>query len=287
MPRSQVRTDLLPLQVQIAMHTGSKSIAEMLAIPVIIRPIDSKFSSSGEAMAARGIAYTLLFFLYILILGNSQLVMSSVAEEKTSRIAELLVASVDPVALLAGKILASTTLALVQMAAYVSVGILASLMQSGTANASPIAISGLFSGNVLSPWVLVAFVLFFICGFLQLSTLFAGAASLVNRTEDSGSLSMPLMVPVVVAFLISIAALGEPNASWAVATSFVPIFSPLVMFARVAVSEVPLWQVAISLALNVLALVGIAILSGKLYRVGMLLYGRAPKFSQIWSVIRS
>ncbi|MHB8147041.1 MAG: ABC transporter permease [Vulcanimicrobiaceae bacterium] len=286
-PRSQVRSDLLPLQVQLAMHGSRAAVNSLLDIPVTIHPIDSKFSSSSQALAVRGIAYTLIFFLYMLIMLNSQLVMSAVAEEKTSRIAELLVASVDPVALLGGKIIAAATLALLQMAIWVGVGIFASLGQAGSPDASPIALDGLFSGNLLSAWVLCAFVLFFICGFLQLSTLFASVASLVNRTEDLGSLSAPLVLPVIAAFFIAVAALGEPDAPWVVATSFVPILSPFVMFARIAVSNVALWQVAVSLALNILALIGIAILGGKLYRVGMLLYGRAPKFSQIWSVIRS
>ncbi len=286
-PRAEVRADLLPLQVQLAMHGSKSAVASLLAIPVAIHPIDSKFSSSSQAQAVRGIAYTLLFFLYMLILLNSQLVMSAVAEEKTSRIAELLVASVDPIALLTGKIFAAATLALLQMAIWVGVGIVASMGALSGPDASPIALGGLFSGSLLSAWVLCAFVLFFVCGFLQLSTLFAGVASLVNRTEDLGSLSAPLVLPVVGAFFLAISALGDPDAPWVVAASFVPIFSPFVMFARIAVSNVPVWQVAISLALNIAALIGIGILGGKLYRVGMLLYGRAPKFSQIWSVIRS
>jgi ABC-2 type transport system permease protein len=135
--------------------------------------------------------------------------------------------------------------------------------------------------------VLVGFLVYFIIGFLQLSTLLAGCASLINRTEDLGSINGPLMIPIVAALFIAMAALGAPDASFAVVTSMVPLLSPFVMFARIAVSNVPLWQIGLSLSINLVALYFIAILAGKIYRVGMLLYGRAPRLSQIWHVLRT
>lgn len=289
-PRSQIRSDLAPLAVQLATHASVGSVKAMLAIPVRVHTINSKFTSSSQAMLAKGIAYTMMMFLYILILVNSQLVMSSVAEEKTSRIAELLIASVDPVALLAGKIFASATLAFVQLVAWVGVGILASSGNSASVSASdanPFDFNALLSGDVITPILVAAFVIFFIIGFLQLSTLFASAASLINRTEDLGSLSVPLVMPVLGALFIAIAALGAPDAPWAVGVSFVPVLSIFVMFARMAVSNVAIWQVLLSIAINVAALVVIAYIGGKLYRVGMLLYGRTPKLSQVWSILRT
>lgn len=289
-PRGQIRSDLAPLAVQLATHASVGHVKTMLAIPVGIHPLNSKFSSSSQAMLAKGVAYTMMMFLYILILVNSQLVMSSVAEEKTSRIAELLVASVDPIALLTGKIFASATLAFVQLIAWVGVAVFASSGSAAAASASnstPFDLSAVLSGNVITPTLIVAFLIFFVIGFLQLSTLFAGAASLINRTEDLGSLSFPLVMPVVGALFIAIATLGAPNAPWAIGFSFVPILSSFVMFARMAVSNVALWQVLLSILINVVALVAIAFISGKLYRVGMLLYGRTPKLSQVWSILRT
>jgi ABC-2 type transport system permease protein len=253
-----------------------------------VTTIGSKFANSDQAFAARGIAYTLLFFLYMLILLNSQLVMSSVAEEKTSRIAELLIASVDPAALLAGKVLAALTLALLQLVVWAGAGVIfgSGAITGASASGSPVvALGGILS--VITPFVLSAFLAFFIIGQLQLSTMFAAFASLINRTEDLGSVTIPLVMPVVFALFIAIGTLGAPDSPWSVTLSFVPLFAPFVMFARIAVSNVPLWQIAASLLINLLALWGIALLAGKIYRVGMLLYGRAPKLSQIWSVIRS
>jgi ABC-2 type transport system permease protein len=292
MGRSHLRSALLPLQLQLTTHRTSDEVRKITSIPVDVRTIASKFSSANQAVAARNVAYTLIFFLYMLILLNSQLVMSSVAEEKTSRIAELLVASVDPTALLAGKILSSATLGMLQLIAWIAAAIFlggnggsaTSSAQNVDAN-NLVSLSALF--DLISPAVIIAFLLFFIIGFLQLSTLFAAGTALINRTEDLGSITMPLFLPVVGAFLIALAALGAPDSPLSVTTSFIPILAPFVMFARIAVSNVPVWQVAASLAINLAALYAIAILAGKVYRVGMLMYGRAPNIKQIWSVIRA
>ena len=281
---------LAPLNLEMATNFGQARVKALLDLPVTIHAVDSHFASAAAAETAQGVAFTLLFFLYMLILINSQLVMSAVAEEKTSRVAELLIASISPIPLLYGKIAVAATLAFLQMVIWIGVGILLGSQSAGGAGAGSSSagfdLSGVLAGSV-TPLEAISFFVLFALGFLQLSTMFAGLGSLINRTEDLGSISFPLVVPVVGAFFIAIAALGAPNVPWIVATSFVPILSPFVMFARVAVSDVPVWQVLASIALNVVALWAIALLAGKLYRVGMLLYGRAPNFKQVWQVIRS
>jgi ABC-2 type transport system permease protein len=287
--RDELSEALLPLQLQLVTHRSAGAVAKITAIPVTVTTVASKFASAGQASAARGVAYTLLFLLYLLIIMNSQLVMSSVAEEKTSRIAELLIASVNPTTLLTGKILASATLGFLQLAVWIAAAVY--LGGGSGAGSNGQADSGMLSLanalDVLTPGLVVAFLLFFVIGFLQLSTMFAGAASLINRTEDLGSIALPLVMPIVFAFIIAIAALGSPDAPLAVICSYLPLVAPFVMFARIAVSNVPLWQVALSIGINLVALYAIAVLAGKIYRVGMLLYGRAPSLRQVWSVIRS
>jgi len=146
---------------------------------------------------------------------------------------------------------------------------------------------GVLLGGSLTLGLIAAFVALFVLGFLQLSLLFAGMGSLINRTEDLGSISAPLIIPVVAALLVSMAALGNPDATWVVALSFVPIFSPFVLFARIAMTDVPTLQLVLAFAVNVAAVIAISAIAGKLYRIGMLLYGRAPNLKQVWQVIRS
>ena len=288
MGQGVIRRTLLPLQLELTLHESAAGISRISKIPVTVQPLASKFTSAGQAAAVRGVAYTLLFFLYLLILLNSQLVMSSVAEEKTSRIAELLIASVSPSALLTGKILASATLGLVQLVAWIATTV---FVGGGGISSDRGTTTGLFSLasalDIITPLMVIAFLVYFVIGFLQLATLFAAAASLINRTEDLGSIAMPLVLPVVAAFFIAIATLGSPDTTLSVVCSYIPVLSPFVMFARIAVSNVPAWQIALSLGINLVALYLIAVFAGKVYRVGMLLYGRAPSLRQVWSVLAS
>lgn len=285
-----IANDLTSLNIAMATSLPRAKIHALLSIPYTVTGVSSKFASSSAANAAFGMGYFLLLLLYMLILINSQLVMSSVAEEKTSRIAELLIASMSPAPLLYGKIAAATTTGLLQMALWAGGGILLSAAggssHAAAASAGSPDISTLLSGAVTAP-ELAAFVVLFGLGFLQFSMLFAGIGSLINRTEDLGSISMPIVLPVVAGFILAMTALGMPDATWAVVTSFVPLVSPFVLFARIAMSDVPLWQIVVALLINVASAWAIAALAGKLYRVGMLLYGRPPSLKQIWSVIRS
>ena len=291
---TRLNGDLMPLNLALGTGSNQTVIDKYMEVPIAVHGIGTKFANEQASKAAEGIAYTLLTFLYISILLNSQLLMTSVAEEKTSRIAELLISSVSPTALLAGKIVAAAILGVAQMASWLVVGYLLTAFGGG-AHTTPATAHGpdaaagmgaMIAGGV-SMGDILAFAAFFIIGYLQLSTMFAALASTINRTEDIGSLSTPLVMPVVGAFLVAMFALGFPNNAFVVATSFIPLFAPFTMFARIAVSVVPIWQIALSLAINIAAVVLIAIAAGKIYRVGMMMYGRPPKFSQIWTTLRS
>lgn len=285
-----LRRDLLPLNLQLATGMSQAKVNGLLKMQIDVRTVGSKFGTAAQAEGARAIASTLIFFLYLLIILNSQLILSSVAEEKTSRIAELLVASVQPTALLAGKIASAATLAILQMVIWIAVAaLLGSAGMSGApgASAGSIGLSGLSISSVISPLEIAAFFAFFILGYLQLATLFAAAGSLINRTEDLGSVSMPLVIPIIIAFFVAITALQTPDAGYVVVTSFIPLISPFIMFARIAVTNVPAIQIAFSLLINLGAVILIAILAGKVYRVGLLLYGRPPKLRQVWATLRN
>ena len=288
---AKLQAALMPLNLALGTNSSPAAVSRYQNVPLKVVGVDTKFRSEQASDSAQAIAYTLLIFLYISILMNSQLLMSSVAEEKTSRIAELLIASVNPSALLAGKIAAAAVLGIVQMASWLVIGYL--LAPHGGAPAADhtgrdagAGFSAMITGAV-TPADILAFAAFFIIGYLQLSTLFAAFASLINRTEDLGSVSGPLIMPVVGAFFIAIFGLGFPNSPVVVISSFVPIVAPFTMFARIAVSVVPLWQIGLSLAINLVAIWAIAILAGKIYRVGMMLYGRPPKLTQIFATLRS
>ncbi|HYZ15099.1 MAG TPA: ABC transporter permease, partial [Candidatus Acidoferrum sp.] len=215
-------------------------------------------------------------------------IMASVAEEKTSRIAELLVATIDPAQLLAAKVLASGATAMIQLAVWIATGLLTASAAAGLFldSDSPVRLHA--QGPMVLPTSEVfAFIAFFVVGFIQFSVLYAAAASLINRTEDLGSVAGPLVVPLVIGFLLAQVGLAYPNASNVAVCSEIPLIAPFVMFTRIAVSSVPAWQIILSLAINLVAAFLLARAAGKIYRVGLLLYGRAPSLRQVVAALRT
>ncbi|MBV8580749.1 MAG: ABC transporter permease [Candidatus Eremiobacteraeota bacterium] len=288
--RGTFARDLAPLQIALGTGLPVTAVREHLTVPVEVRGVGGKFADESSAVAAKGVAYLFVFLLYLAILLNAQSIMASVAEEKTSRIAELLVAAVDPAQLLTAKVLASASTGFIQLGVWVLVGILsgreASTMFAHNA-AGAESLANAVGPLAVPPGEVLGFIAFFFVGFLQYAVLYAAAASLINRTEDLGSVAMPLVIPVVVGFILAQIGLNFPNAPWMQFFSQVPLLSPFVMFTRIAVSNVPVWQVVLSLALDVVAAYVLVRLAGKVYRVGLLLYGRPPSFRQILVTLRS
>ena len=292
--REEFGRDLAPMQVALATNVPVERVAKHLDVPVDVRDVSGRFADVSAADAAKGIAYLFVMLLYLSILLNAQAIMTSVAEEKTSRIAELLVATLDPARLLAAKILASAATGFIQLGVWIVVGMFAGRAvttmfshQSASASSSSAASASAFGALSVSSGEILAFLAFFAVGFAQYGVLYAAAASLINRTEDLGSVAGPLVVPVVAGIILAQLGLQFPNSPNVVVCSMIPLISPFVMFTRIAVTDVPAWQIALSLGLDVAAAVLLAWLAGKVYRVGLLLYGRPPSLRQVIATLRA
>ena len=280
--------DLGRLQIAEALRVPAATIVRYAVVPVDVRDVSGRFADAGAADAAKGVAFLFVMLLYLAILLNAQSIMTSVAEEKTSRIAELLVATIDPSQLLAAKILAAAATGFIQLGVWVIAGALAGrtvtgMFMQGHAAADIQSAAGLS----LSSGEILAFLAFFVLGFAQYGVLYAAAASLINRTEDLGNVAGPLVVPVVAGIIVAQLGLQFPNSPNVVICSLIPLISPFVMFTRVAVSDVPAWQLALSLGLNLATAIALAWASGRIYRVGLLLYGRPPSLRQIVATLRA
>ncbi|MEA2784118.1 MAG: type transport system permease protein [Candidatus Eremiobacteraeota bacterium] len=287
--RESFGKDLAPLQVALATGVPVERVAAHLNVTVDVHDVSGRFADASSADAAKGVAYLFIMMLYLSILLNAQSIMTSVAEEKTSRIAELLVSTIEPAQLLAAKILAAAATGFIQLAVWVVAGALSGrvatrMFPQPDGASSSTTMLGAFD---VSSGEIVAFLAFFVVGFAQYGVLYAAAASLINRTEDLGSVAGPLVVPVVLGIILAQIALQFPNSPNMVICSLIPLISPFVMFTRVAVSDVPAWQLVLSLAINVGTAVLLAWLSGKIYRVGMLLYGRPPSLKQVIATLRT
>jgi len=292
-PSAYVHTfgrDLAPLQLALGIRAPLTVLQRNLSVPVDVRDVAGRFSDARAAATAKGIAFLLVFLLYLGILLNAQLIMSSVAEEKTSRIAELLVSTIDPAKLLVAKILASTAGGVIQVAVWVCAGLLAGKAAADMFSDTTITQSrglDIIGPIAMPPGEIIAFLAFFIIGLAQYGVCYAAAASLINRTEDLGSVAGPLVIPVVIGFLLANIGTANPTAPSVVVTSQIPLLAPFVMFTRIAAGAVPVWQIVLSLAINIAAALLLAMFAGKVYRVGLLLYGRPPSLKQVWTTLRA
>jgi ABC-2 type transport system permease protein len=289
-PSGRIAGLLAPLNLEVVQRLAPAAAAKLLTVPVTVHPIGDVFATPQSAAIAHVMAFSLLFVLYLIIILNSQLTLNSVIEEKTNRIAELLVAAIDPLALLYGKIGAGIVLAVIQMTAWLLAGFAATAFGGGGGGATPgvagAATSMLALHDAFKPLIVPAFLFLLLVGLLQFSTVYAAIGSLVSRPEDLGSLSSALILPIVGAFVMAMLALDAPDAPLVVAASFVPLISPFVMFVRVVMSNPPAWQLALCAVINVATIWAFAVAAGRLYRVGMLLYGRPPSLAQIWKTVR-
>jgi ABC-2 type transport system permease protein len=282
---------LVPLNLSLATALSPAAAAHALDIPVVVRGLDDKFHDQDSAATAHGIAYLLVFLLYMSILLNSQSVMASVAEEKTSRIAELLVATTTPARLLSGKIAAAGVAGTLQLAIWIAAGAATGAGFVNTFSRSTPATRAALphAGGIIDiPLTTIgAFVVFFILGFVQYATLYAAAASLINRTEDLGNVAGPLVIPVIGGFVVAQFAMQFPNAAGIAIASEIPLLSPFVMFTRMTITTVPAWQIALAIVINALAVWAVIVAGGRIYRVGLLLYGRLPSIPQVITALRA
>lgn len=267
---------------------------------------------SGLGGVALGGIMGFLIYLSVFIYGS--MVMQSVIEEKTSRVVEVMVSAVKPFDLLLGKVLGIGALGVVQQVVWLAI------ILGGAAAVGPIIAAFADQPNAadqtverveglaqeagvpaeavqapavpdllpdISPLLIVAFVLFFIGGYLVYSSLFAAAGSAVEELQDAQTFTVPIMIPVILGFVSMTPILESPDSGFAVVMSMIPFFSPILMLARMAITEVPAWQVLLSLALLFGGFLATMWLSARIYRVGILSYGKKPTYGELVRWIRA
>ena len=229
-------------------------------------------------------AYVMVFVLYLVIMMFGQKVAMSVVTEKTSRAMEVLITSASPVALMFGKILASSVAGIIQI-----IAIFGSAFVSYNINKSYFENNAVMNTLFNFPASLVGYLLiFFLLGFLIYSFLFGAMASTVSKIEDLSSVVMLIQIIFVAGFVVSTNAMtsGDVNSELMKGLSLFPLTSPMAMFTRIAMSEVPGLEILLSVALLILATILIGYIAAKIYRVGVLMYGTRPTLGKIIKAIR-
>ena len=229
-------------------------------------------------------AYVMVIVLYMVIIMFGQKVAMSVVTEKTSRAMEVLITSASPVALMFGKILASSVAGIFQITA-----IFGSAFISYNINKSYFETNAIINTLFNFPASLVGYLLiFFLLGFLIYFFLFGAMASTVSKIEDLSSVVMLIQIIFVAGFVVSTNAMtsGDVNSELMKGLSLFPLTSPMAMFTRIAMSEVPGPEILLSVAFLILATILIGYIAAKIYRVGVLMYGTKPTLGKIIKAIR-
>jgi ABC-2 type transport system permease protein len=218
-------------------------------------------------------AVVLLMILYTTVLMWGQAVMTGVIEEKASRVIEVIASSVSSVKLLAGKLLGVGAAGLTQFLVW-SASILFSSLGAAT----------FFPQQDLpdvTPLILVSFVVFFLLGYALYSSLFAAVGACVNTTQEAQSLAFPVFMPLVLAVTFFPLVLQSPDGRLATVLSLVPLFTPLLMFLRITVLPPPAWQIVLGALLTAATVAAVLYVAARIYRVGILMYGKRPTFPEI------
>jgi len=208
-------------------------------------------------------------------------VATSVAEEKSSRVMELMLNAATPGEMLAGKVLGVGGAGLTQLAAIVLPAAIVVALQVPLTR----LVLGEDAGDTplagLTASILVAFVVFFLLGFLLTALVYAAAGSLVSRQEDVQQVALPMLMISFVAYFAAFFASGAPDAAWVAPLSWVPFFSPYVMMARLITGSVPPGEVALAVGLLVAAILVALAVAARIYAAGVLLYGQPPSLGGV------
>ena len=267
---------------------------------------DEEATSSGVAYIL-GLVLGMMLYMFLLIYGS--MVMTSVIEEKGSRVLDVLVSSVKPFELMMGKILGVASVAVTQIAIWavlvcgLSAAVLPAVMpedmmqtvaavEAGTMT----SVEAGFDADMLSavslatdPGRLVmmfVWLLFFLVGgFLFYSAMFAAVGSAVDSIQDANQLQTPITVPIILALILAMSVFNDPDSSLAFWGSVVPFTSPVVMMARIPFG-IPTWEIILSLVILYLSVAGMAWVAGKIYRVGVFMHGKKPSFKELLSWIK-
>lgn len=264
-----VRRDLLKSK-----GLGDQAIDEALQ-PVAL---DTRSpTGAGNPVAMFFTAFSLVMILYMTIFLYGLSVMRSIIEEKTSRIMEVMLSVAQAKEMMAGKILGVGAVALTQVLIWAAVG--------GLTSGAALASTGLLKG-VLSIKLLAWFAVYALLGFALYSTLFAAVGAMVNSEQEAQQLQFLVAMPIILSLVFMPNIIQAPGSNVAVGASIFPFTAPLIMILRVAVQPPHLWEMGLSIALIIATIYGLVLLCGRIYRIGILMYGKKPTLPEIMKWIK-
>ncbi|MFB5661442.1 ABC transporter permease [Alteribacillus sp. HJP-4] len=273
-----VKTELAAEQAEV-----DPAAAQAITSPVAFETIalEENAISEAERSSAAGLVYGILFLLYLSVIIYGNMLAMDVATEKSSRVMEILVSSASPVLQMFAKIFGIALLGLTQLLA-----ILITVLVVIQTNQNETSLFHTFGWQDASFSIYVYAVIFFLLGYLLYATLAAMLGSIVSRSEDVNQLIAPMIYLIMIAFFIAIYGLSAPDSTIVTVTSFIPFFTPMLMFLRVSLLSIPAWEIGIAIALMVMAIVLLGIIGARVYRGGVLMYGKSNSLKDMKEAVQ-
>ncbi|MCM3567906.1 ABC transporter permease [Neobacillus mesonae] len=240
--------------------------------------LEKNAKTEEELNQARGLVYVLLFVIYFSVIMYANMIAMEVATEKSSRVMEILISSVSPIKQMFAKILGIGLLSLSQLAVFLIVGYI-----SFSRNMESLSDGfwGEFGFGSIPVATICYAVVFLLLGYFLYATLAAFLGSLVSRIEDVQQMITPMTLLVVAGFMIAMFGLGKPDAMFITVTSYIPFFTPMIMFLRVGMLSIPFWEALTGIAILAGTIIVLAIFGARVYRGGVLMYGKSNSFKDI------
>ena len=250
-------------------------------------------STSSNMSYILGLVLGMLLYMIIIIYG--QMVLTSVVEEKASRVIDVMVTSATPFQLMMGKILGIAAVAVTQIAIWAVLVISASkfllpaLMPADAATSGDAMLSAILGTIGDAGYLAMIFtymLLFILGGFLLYASLYAASGSAVDSVQDGQQFNSIIMMPIIISIIVMMSVFNDPNSPLAVWSSMIPFTSPIVMMARIPFG-IPTWQIILSLVLLYATFLFTTWLAAKIFRVGIFMHGKRPSWSELWQWVRS
>jgi ABC-2 type transport system permease protein len=267
------RTSLDPAQVK----------AVMKPVPLSTFKVGEKGEVKKDSGTTFMVAYAFGICLYMILLIYGGMMLRAALEEKTSRSSEVMVATIRASTLMAGKIIGIGLVGLTQVSIW---AFLVALFSSSSAAFMPAGSQEILAEIGITPIMGIFFVVYFLLGFFFYASLYGAVGAMVSSETEAQQAQWPLMIPLMVAFMFMFGALRDPNAPLVRIVSLIPLFSPILMMVRICIVTPPWWEIGLSVVLLLVFIWGAMWTAGRIFRVGLLMYGKRPTLPELVKWVR-
>ncbi|WP_394233267.1 ABC transporter permease [Niallia oryzisoli] len=276
----QIKAQIAASQLQLTPDQLAK-LSEPISFERVALKENAK--TQEELSQARGLVYVILFVIYFAVIMYANMIAMEVATEKSSRVMEILISSVSPIKQMFGKILGIALLSLTQMAVLLVVGYY--FIKRNLQSLQGGFFEFLGFQNIPLSTIIYALV-FFLLGYFLYATLAAFLGSLVSRIEDVQQMITPMTFIIAAGFMIAMFGLNQPDTTFITITSYIPFFTPMLMFMRVGMLTIPVWEPILGIAILLVSITLLAVFGAKVYKGGVLMYGKSNSFKDIKKAIQ-